>query len=308
MNMLNIRGITKTYGNIKALDDINLSIKKGEFYGILGPNGAGKTTLMNIIVGFLESDWGSVELGGETITSKKLKIRNKIGYVPQEISVYLELTAEQNLKIFGKLFNIPAKELKKRSEEVLELVQLSERRNDAVKTYSGGMKRRLNLAVSLLHHPELILCDEPTVGVDPQSRNAIFDMLQKINSNGTTIIYTTHYMEEAERLCSKIAIMDNGKVISEGTLFELIANLNQKETIKVRKTSESSDIVKTLSGFGKVIEQDFVYELSLDEKYELNSDLLRQLEEKNIPLTRLEITGASLEDVFLTLTGRSLRD
>ena len=306
--MLNIRGITKTYGNIKELDDINLSIKKGEFYGILGPNGAGKTTLMNIIVGFLESDWGSVELGGETITSKKLKIRNKIGYVPQEISVYLELTAEQNLKIFGKLFNIPAKELKKRSEEVLELVQLSERRNDAVKTYSGGMKRRLNLAVSLLHHPELILCDEPTVGVDPQSRNAIFDMLQKINSNGTTIIYTTHYMEEAERLCSKIAIMDNGKVISEGTLFELIANLNQKETIKVRKTSESSDIVKTLSGFGKVIEQDFVYELSLDEKYELNSDLLRQLEEKNIPLTRLEITGASLEDVFLTLTGRSLRD
>ena len=306
--MLNIKGISKTYGNINALNNINLRIEKGEFYGILGPNGAGKTTLMNIIVGFLESDSGIVELGNEIISSKNLKIRNKIGYVPQEISLYLELSAEQNLKIFGKLFNIPKKELKQRSDEVLKLVQLTERRNDAVKTFSGGMKRRLNLAVSLLHKPELILCDEPTVGVDPQSRNAIFDMLQRINSGGTTIIYTTHYMEEAERLCSRIAIMDNGKVISEGTLFELISNLNQKETIKVRKTSKSADIVKILSEYGKVIEHDFVYELSLDEKFELNSGLLKQLEDKNVPLARLEITGASLEDVFLTLTGRSLRD
>lgn len=306
--MLIIDGISKTYDKIAALKNINLKIEKGEFYGILGPNGAGKTTLMNIIVGFLQADNGVVKLGDMKISAENLFIRNKIGYVPQEISLYPELSADQNLKIFGSLYHIPASELKKRMDDVLELVQLTDRRSQPIKKYSGGMKRRLNLAVSLLHHPELLLCDEPTVGVDPQSRNAIFQMLQKINSTGTTVIYTTHYMEEAERLCSKIAILDHGEVIAEGTLHELISRLNQKQTIKIRKSIDSKKALLSLKEFGSIIEHELVYELILVDGFELNSELIVQLENKNIQLPQLEISGASLEDVFLTLTGRSLRD
>ncbi len=306
--MLIIDGISKTYDKIAALKNINLKIEKGEFYGILGPNGAGKTTLMNIIVGFLQADNGVVKLGDMKISAENLFIRNKIGYVPQEISLYPELSADQNLKIFGSLYHIPASELKKRMDDVLELVQLTDRRSQPIKKYSGGMKRRLNLAVSLLHHPELLLCDEPTVGVDPQSRNAIFQMLQKINSTGTTVIYTTHYMEEAERLCSKIAILDHGEVIAEGTLHELISRLNQKQTIKIRKSIDSKKALLSLKEFGSIIEHELVYELILADGFELNSELIVQLENRNIQLPQLEISGASLEDVFLTLTGRSLRD
>lgn len=306
--MLRIKSLHKNFGNVQALRNVTLEINRGEFFGLLGPNGAGKTTLMNIIIGFLEADEGEVFLDDEKITIGNTLIRNKIGYVPQEISLYQELSAHQNLKIFGQLYGIPAKELNDKIVRVMELVQLKERLNDKVKEFSGGMKRRLNLAVSLLHDPEVLLCDEPTVGVDPQSRNAIFDMLHSLNKQGKTILYTTHYMEEAERLCSRMAIIDYGKIIASGSLLDLINLLNQKESLKIQKTPFTNGRMESLSEIGQISEHDFYYEILPGERYDTNSKIFAKIEEAGIPRQFIEIGKPSLEDVFLNLTGRSLRD
>ncbi|MFA7419108.1 MAG: ABC transporter ATP-binding protein [Melioribacteraceae bacterium] len=306
--MLKVNHTVKHFGNLTALDNINLSIEKGEFYGLLGPNGAGKTTLMNIIVGYITPENGNVTIDGEVISVRNLQLRKKLGYVPQDIGLYLELSAETNLKIFGELLELKGKELHKKIDEVLELVQLKDRRKDKVGDFSGGMKRRLNLAASILHDPAIILCDEPTVGVDPQSRNAIFEMLQHLNKLGKTIVYTAHYMEEAERLCSKLAIIDHGKIIAFGTLGELINLLNQKDTVKLQKTSSTTRLLLKLSEIGKIIEQDFYYELIPNQNYDKISKIFAKLEELEVPNNNIEISRATLEDVFLNLTGRSLRD
>jgi len=306
--MLEIKNISKSFCELKALDNISLSINKGEFFGLLGPNGAGKTTLMNNIIGYLKPDEGSMFFNDQKIIFEDISIRKKIGYVPQEISLYQELTAQQNLKIFGTLYGLSKKDLKKNSEQVLELVELKERRNDVVKEYSGGMKRRLNLAVSILNRPEILLCDEPTVGVDPQSRNAIFDMLQNLNNEGMTIIYTTHYMEEAERLCNRLAIIDNGLIITVGTLQQLLNKLDRKETLKIQKTPETIEKIGSLKNIGEINEFDFKYELLPNEKNKKFSNLYESLETLGISSDLIEVSRASLEDVFLHLTGRRLRD
>lgn len=306
--MLKVNHTVKHFENVTALDNINLSIEKGEFYGLLGPNGAGKTTLMNIIVGYLTPDSGNISIDGEIMSGQNLQLRKKLGYVPQDIGLYLELSAETNLRIFGELYEITGKELNDKIDEVLELVQLQDRRKDKVNGFSGGMKRRLNIAASILHNPEIILCDEPTVGVDPQSRNAIFEMLQQLNKQGKTIVYTTHYMEEAERLCSKLAIIDNGKIIASGTLMELINLLNQKETVKIQKTVLTTKRLSELEDIGRISEQDFYYELIPNPDFQKNSKIYSKLEQLEIPNNNIEISRATLEDVFLNLTGRSLRD
>jgi ABC-2 type transport system ATP-binding protein len=210
--MIQIKNVTKRFPTVTALDNISLTIREKEFFGLLGPNGAGKTTLMNLLVGYLNLDDGEILIAGEKVTQDGLQTRKNIGLVPQSLALYDDISAEANLEIFGSFFHIEKKLLKERIKEMLESVQLYDRRKDKVKTFSGGMKRRLNLISSLLHDPPLLLCDEPTVGVDPQSRNAIFDYLQMLNQQGKTIVYTTHYMEEAERLCNRIAIIDSGKI------------------------------------------------------------------------------------------------
>ncbi|MBU2493671.1 MAG: ABC transporter ATP-binding protein [Bacteroidetes bacterium] len=306
--MLQIENVSIKFGNIEALKGINLKVQKGEFFGLLGPNGAGKSTLMKIIVGYLKPDNGHVIMGNELVVYDNVNFRRKIGFVPQEISLYLELSAYQNLKIFGGFYNIPGKVLEEKITEVLKLVQLEDRKKDAVKNFSGGMKRRLNIAASILHDPELILCDEPTVGVDPQSRNAIFDMLMKLNREGKTIIYTTHYMEEAERMCPRLAIIDYGQIIAEGTLTELKKMLERQVTLKVLKTSITIEKTNELSQIGKLLELDGHYEIIPNEYFELNSKLFYYLEELGIPADIINLSRASLEDVFLSLTGRSLRD
>ncbi|MHB8930070.1 MAG: ABC transporter ATP-binding protein [Melioribacteraceae bacterium] len=306
--MLKISHIGKNFENINALNNVSLNIPKGEFFGLLGPNGAGKSTLMNIIIGYLEADSGQVYLGEEQISPQNILLRKKIGYVPQEVSLYLELSAYKNLKIFGELYGIASKKLETKIEYVLDLVQLKDRKKDPVKDFSGGMKRRLNLAASLLHDPEIVLCDEPTVGVDPQSRNAIFDMLSELNKSGKTIVYTTHYMEEAERLCSRLAIIDHGNIIAIGTLVELINLLNRKDTIKIQKTALTQDKLSVLREMGMVNEFDFYFELMPKDGYEKNSAIFGKLEEMGIPNDFIQISRATLEDVFLNLTGRSLRD
>jgi ABC-2 type transport system ATP-binding protein len=306
--MLRIDHIVKHFENLTALNNVSININKGEFFGLLGPNGAGKSTLMNIIIGYLESDSGKILYGDEHVSKNNLALRKKFGYVPQEISLYLELSAYQNLKIFGQLFNLQGKALENKIDEVLLLVQLTDRKKDPVKDFSGGMKRRLNLAASLLHDPEILLCDEPTVGVDPQSRNAIFDMLLQLNKSGKTIVYTTHYMEEAERLCSRLAIIDHGNIIAEGTLIDLINLLNQRDTIKIQKTSATSSKISLIQEIGQLTEYDFYYEVIPNTGFERNSKIFSKLEQIGIPNVFIQISRANLEDVFLNMTGRSLRD
>ncbi|MCB0730945.1 MAG: ABC transporter ATP-binding protein [Ignavibacteriae bacterium] len=313
MNSVEVTNLTKIFktqvsNNITALDNVSLSIGEGIIFGLLGPNGAGKSTLMNCIIGYLNPDKGKILLKGDDTSELNLKYRLHIGYVPQEIALYQELTAIQNLKIFGSFYDLPAKVLNERISSALHLVKLEDRKSDLVKNFSGGMKRRLNIAVSILHNPEIILCDEPTVGVDPQSRNAIFDMLKELNKQGKTILYTTHYMEEAERLCNKLAIIDNGKIIAEGTLSELIALLEKRETIKIRKAPASEKMIESLKKIGEVTETDFHYEIIPNNSNSKNSELFNELEKLQLPSHLLELSSASLEDVFLMLTGRSLRD
>ena len=306
--MLKISHIVKKYENVTALQNISLSIMQGEFFGLLGPNGAGKSTLMNIIIGYIEADSGQITINDRVMSFENIELRKKIGFVPQEISLYLELTAYQNLKIFGQFYGMSSKILKKKIDEVVELVQLKERIKDPVKEFSGGMKRRLNLAASLLHEPEIILCDEPTVGVDPRSRNAIFDMLSFLNKSGKTIVYTTHYMEEAERLCSRLAVIDNGIILTQGSLTELINQTNIKDTIKIQKTPYTSIKLSMLSKIGRIIENDFDYELIPKDGFNRMSMIFTELESIGIPDISIQINRATLEDVFLNLTGRRLRD
>ncbi len=306
--MLKVNHIVKHFENLTALDNVSITINDGEFYGLLGPNGAGKSTLMNIIIGYLLPDSGHIAIDNEMMNFENVALRKKIGFVPQEISLFLELSAEKNLKIFGELFELEGKVLEKRIAEVLELVQLQDRKNDRVNDYSGGMKRRLNIAASLLHNPQILLCDEPTVGVDPQSRNAIFDMLQFLNKSGKTIVYTTHYMEEAERLCSKVAIIDHGRIIEQGTVLELINLLNQKDVIKISKTPFTVKLLDKIKEIGMINEQDFHFELIPSDNFTKKSKIFAALEDLNIPGNLIEVSMATLEDVFLNLTGRRLRD
>ncbi len=306
--MLEISGVVKNFGEIEALKGVDLKIEKGEFFGLLGPNGAGKTTLLNIIIGYLIPDEGTVTINDEALVYENLEIKKLFGYVPQEIALYQDLTAVKNLEIFGALYGLQGKSLKGKIEEVLQLVQLDHRKNEKIKNFSGGMKRRLNIAASILHDPEFLLCDEPTIGVDPQSRNAIFDLLQSLNKKGKTILYTTHYMEEAERLCSKLAIIDNGKIIALGALNELLDKIDKKTTLLIDKNDLTLQKRESLKSLGEVKENDFYFEIIPSEKFSKNSLLFSELEKLQIPDKFVELKKASLEDVFFKLTGRKLRD
>ncbi|TAK55708.1 MAG: ABC transporter ATP-binding protein [Bacteroidetes bacterium] len=305
--MIQINNITKSFPSVTALNNVSLEIQDNAFYGLLGPNGAGKTTLMNLLIGYLQPDKGEVLIGGERLTRDNLSIRKKIGYVPQSIALYDDVSAQANLEIFGSFFEIEKNTLKERINAQLNTVGLYERRKDAVKTYSGGMKRRLNIAASMLHDPVCLLCDEPTVGVDPQSRNAIFDLLEKLNSNGKTIIYTTHYMEEAERLCDRIAIIDSGVIIAEGTLATLLEQLPFDETISIAKNRETTSRLEAFKELGNLIEHDELYEFEPAHGMQL-SIFFQQLERHNISYRSIEMRKPTLEALFLHLTGRKLRD
>ena len=305
--MINIQQITKIFPKVTALDAVTLEVKQQEFFGLLGPNGAGKTTLMNLLVGYINPDSGTITIDGGIVTQDSLEIRKKIGFVPQSISLYDELSAQENLEVFGQMFDIPRKLLKTRIEEQLNAVELYERRKDKVKSFSGGMKRRLNIIASLLHDPKVLLCDEPTVGVDPQSRNAIFDFLTYLNKQGKTIIYTTHYMEEAERLCSRIGIIDHGKIIALGTIDDLLEQLKYEETIAIIKNISTEKNRSVFERFGTLIEEDDHYELKPAEGF-LLSEFFAGIEKQGIKYSWVELHRPTLEALFLQLTGRRLRD
>lgn len=308
--MITVEEISKSYNNIKALDRVSLKIIDGEVFGLLGPNGAGKTTTINILSTLLFPDSGDVLMNGLDYRKNRDACKLQIGVVPQEISLYETLSAQENLMFWGGLYQIPSRVLESRVKSVLELVGLYERRHDAVKTYSGGMKRRVNIASALLHEPKILLMDEPTVGIDPQSRNRIFEIIQELNHEGMTIIYTTHYMEEAERLCNTIAIMDNGRVIAKGSLEEL------------KKISESRDILRlktslldshNLDKLTNSIHLKFAHNGNelLFECKNITSEVAEVINatlSSGIEVVGIETQNASLESVFLKLTGKHLRD
>ena len=305
--MIKIEKVTKRYGDILALDNVSLDINSGEFFGLLGPNGAGKSTMMNLLSGYLDADEGTIMLKDYPVSRDSLKVRKKIGLAPQSLALYEDISAETNLKIFGSFYDIDKDRLKASIEEKLYLAGLFERRKDLVKTFSGGMKRRLNLIAALLHSPKILLCDEPTVGVDPQSRNAIFDFLEKINKEGITIVYTTHYMEEAERLCKRIAIIDVGKIIEEGTPAELLKLLPYKEEILISKNDRTTASINLFDRLGEITDDGENYIIKIKDKFKM-SDIFKTIEEAGLDYSNVNVQKPTLEELFLKLTGRRLRD
>ena len=305
--MLTIENVTKRFGEIVALDRVSLSLARGEFFGLLGPNGAGKTTLMSLVAGLRAPDSGSISISGQRVGPNAMAPRHELGFVPQGIALYEELSAEENLRLFGKLYGLAGQELRARVDHGLHAAQLFERRQDKVQTYSGGMKRRINVVASILHRPALLLCDEPTVGVDPQSRNAIFEFLQRLNADGMTIVYSTHYMEEATRLCSRIAIIDHGRLLALGTLDELLTHLPFSELVRIARNDQTTAQMQALAEYGEITKAEDAYLFKLRDGLRF-SEFFAAAEELGLPYRYFNIRRPTLEDLFLHLTGKNLRD
>lgn len=293
-----VSSLRKQFDSLVAVDSISFEVAKGEAFGLLGPNGAGKTTTINILVGVLQADSGEVSINGASDPTRP-QVRQGIGNAPQSISLYEELTAEENLRFFGKLYKITGAKLKERVEWALEFAGLTDRRKGRVKTFSGGMMRRLNLACALVHDPQVLLLDEPTVGVDPQSRNLIFEQIENLKAQGRTIIYTTHYMEEAQRLCDRVAIIDQGKILALDRVEGLIAAHGGKAVIEAELLNlpeNAADLPGDLDGTHLRLETDEPLKQ------------LASLSERGLKFQTVKIERADLEAVFLNLTGRRLRD
>lgn len=305
--MLTLEHLTKRYGALTALDDVSLRIETGEFFGLLGPNGAGKSTLMSLVAGLRAADAGTISLDGRPLLAADPGARLSLGLVPQHIALYPKLSAEQNLRIFGQLYGLGGSTLRDRIHEGLEAMQLADRRRDLVQTFSGGMQRRLNIIASLLHRPKLLLCDEPTVGVDPQSRNAIFEFLERLNREGLTVIYSTHYMEEATRLCSRIGIIDHGKIHALGTLDELLLKLPFEEEIRFPLDGGTSALVSQLAAHGAVEQNEDHYRFRPHPGTKL-SHFYGLTESLGLPARLFTSQRPTLEALFLHLTGRTLRE
>jgi ABC-2 type transport system ATP-binding protein len=305
--MLSLNQISKRYGAITALNDVSLNIASGEFYGLLGPNGAGKSTLMSLIAGLRAPDSGSISLDGKQLTTADSASRMALGLVPQHIALYQDLSALQNLRIFGQLYGLQGATLRERIDEALDAVQLTDRQKHQVKTFSGGMQRRLNLAAALLHRPKLLLCDEPTVGVDPQSRNAIFEYLERLNREGLTIVYSTHYMEEATRMCSRIGIIDQGRILANGTLDELLLKLPFEEEIRFPAIAETAPLAAKLTSQGELATLDGTHRFRPSLDYKLSS-FYALTESLGLPARHFTSQRPTLEALFLHLTGRTIRE
>lgn len=311
MSMIKVSNITKRFNDKLVLDNINFEIEKGEIFGLIGPNGAGKSTLINIMTTLIDATNGSVEIGGYDIKKNPIEAKSLIGLVPQELALFEEMNAYDNLQFFGSLYGLSRKVLKQRIEEALQVTGLSDHRKQKVKKFSGGMKRRLNIAAAIMHHPQILIMDEPTVGVDPQSRNHIFEFIRHMNQqNNTTIIYTSHYMEEIEELCSKVFIIDLGKEVAYGSK-EQIKSLSAEQTKVILNLNHSNaNIVlhlKQLNGVLAVDEMSNQLSLTINQSFKLAS-VITTLEEADVQLQSISYEQPRLEDVFLWLTGKSLRD
>lgn len=310
--MIEIKDVTKSYGRQKVLQNVSFEIMEGELFGLLGPNGAGKSTLIDILTGIQSMDSGEIFINGKSIKTDKVEIRKHLGLVPQDIALLEELNAVDNLEYFGGLYGLAGQELKNQIEKLLEVAGLTDKKKEKVKNYSGGMKRRLNIAVAMLHNPSILILDEPTVGVDAQSRQHIFDYIQSLAEQGTTILYTSHYMEEIETLCKRVFILDLGEEVAYGTKEEVKKLVGHTQTValtldrvpagfdEVLKNSENGIQFVTVDG------QDI--ELTIDQTIFSMMKLIEQVEQAQLVIKSVNVKETTLEEAFLQLTGKTLRD
>jgi len=303
--------LVKTYGEVQAVRGISLRVARGEVFGLLGPNGAGKTTTISMMTGLLPPTSGSVTVDGLDLKVETNAVKAKLGLVPQELALYPTLSARQNLNFFGRIYGLKGKELRGRVNEVLHMIGLTDRADDAIEDYSGGMKRRVNIGAGLLHKPEVLFLDEPTVGVDPQSRNAIFESVEALNRAGMSVIYTTHYMEEAQRLCHRVAIVDEGEIIALDTPTALIRSLGGGVVLLGLEEGAAEDIVDRVAQLPAVktaTRTDGQLKIETQRLQEALMGTLDITNQLDVRITSLEILEPNLESVFLHLTGKKLRE
>ena len=308
--VLNCRGLRKAYGDHVAVDGVGFTIEAGETYGLLGPNGAGKTTTISMIAGLLDSDGGTALVSGNEITTKSTAAKAAIGLVPQDLAIYPDLTARENLRFFGKLYNIGGS-LNERVDEILDVIELSDRADDQTKEYSGGMKRRLNIGLGLLHKPDLLILDEPTVGVDPQSRNAILENVERLGAQGMAVLYTTHYMEEAERLCDRVGIIDEGAIIAEGTRRDLVALVGERDRLHLDLSGDASlvaDAVSAIDGVESCSSAGSELGVVTVSASRALPNVVLSITESGLDVHSIQVSEPDLESVFLHLTGKALRE
>jgi ABC-2 type transport system ATP-binding protein len=303
--------LRKAFGALQAVDGVSFQIAAGETYGLLGPNGAGKTTTISMIAGVLEADSGTVRVAGLPMSPSSLEAKACIGYVPQDVALYPDLSGRENLRFFASLYQLGRRQARARVDEVLDIVGLRDRADDQVQKYSGGMKRRLNIAVGLIHRPQLLVLDEPTVGVDPQSRNAILDSVGRLSAEGMGVLYTTHYMEEAERLCERVGIMDQGRLIAEGTPRQLTAGLGQAQHIELTVDGDLERAVKELEVLAvatRVTGTEEGVDVLVQDAESALPAVLQAASAAGAAVKSVTVREPDLEAVFLHLTGKRLRD
>ncbi|KYN75723.1 antibiotic ABC transporter ATP-binding protein [Clostridium sporogenes] len=310
MNIIEIKNLEKKFGHNTAVNNINLTVKEGQVFGFLGPNGAGKSTTINMICGLLTPTKGEIFILGKKMDNKAKDLKNNIGIVPQDIAIYEDLTAYENVAFFGGLYGIRGQELKERVKETLEFVGLLDRAKDFPYKFSGGMKRRLNIACALVHQPKLIIMDEPTVGIDPQSRNHILESIKNLNAKGCTIIYTSHYIEEVEQLCTDIAIIDKGTIIAHGKKDALVEKYSELNIVVINTENSSEVSTEALQSIDGVVEvniKDNIIEITNNNSNNLDDIIMYFLKNK-IKIKNIENKHSDLETIFLKLTGKKLRD
>jgi len=312
MAIVEARGLVKRFGEATAVDGVDLNIEAGEVFGLLGPNGAGKTTAISMMCGLLEPTEGDVVVDGHSIRREPTKVKEALGIVPQDIALYPTLTALENLKFWGRMYGLSGGALDERVAEVLAIAGLEDRAKERIETYSGGMKRRINIAAGMLHRPKVLIMDEPTVGIDPQSRNHILETVRQLNESGMTILYTSHYMEEVETLCDRIAIMDGGKVIAQGTKDELRTLVGDEDVITLKVDRADEAACETAAAVGGVERASVVAEGELEvlatDASETLAPVIQALTAAGIHVRSVDVREPNLESVFLHLTGKSLRD
>ncbi len=311
MALLEVKNLKKSFKKVNAVNGIDFSVRKGEVFGLLGPNGAGKSTTISMISTLIKPTEGEIYFNKQDIVKNPKAIQQKLGVVPQEIALYPTLSGYENLKFWGHSYGLRGKELKSRIDEISQIIGVTDRLKDKIEKYSGGMKRRINIGAALLHKPELLIMDEPTVGIDPQSRNHILDTVLKLNKEGMTIIYTSHYMEEVEYLCSKISIMDKGEVIASGSKDELINIVKGQKKISLKFDNINEKLINKIKEVKHIeaienIDDEIIVSTKNDD--DIFKGIIEKVSETNSNILSIDVKKPNLESVFLHLTGRALRD